>query len=204
MAAITLSPRTQSSARKNFLAKKTRQVPAARNSSYLNAKKCPSSTKMFGDIQSLLPIQILRPSVYQFCGSVLEGKPLRPPVYIVGRAHKQDALGPFCTFKEIEGSGSLWIDGMGAETFLPTHCKPLRNLDLEKLPEDDADESFDLEGTTEEWKGSNLPDSTESFQDLGSSGKIASTGSKSEPYNSQVGMDSFPKDPITCSQDSSI
>lgn len=144
----------------------------------------------------------------QFCGSVLEGKPLRPPVYIAGRAHKQDALGlslsPFCTLKEIKGSGSLWIDGMGAETFLPAHSKPLRNFDLEKLPEDDVDESSDLEGTAEEWNGSNLPDSTESFQDLGSSGKIASTGPKSEPYNSQVGMDSFPKDPNTCSQDSSI
>ncbi|KAJ6925614.1 hypothetical protein NC651_010113 [Populus alba x Populus x berolinensis] len=114
------------------------------------------------------------------------------------------SLSPFCTPKEIEGSGSLWIDGMGAETFLPAHCKLLRNLDLKKLPEDDADESFNLEGTSEEWKGSNLPDSTESFQDLGSSGKIASTGPKSEPYNSQVGMDSFPKDPITCSQDFSI
>ena len=78
------------------------------------------------------------------------------------------------------------------------------DLDLEKLPEDDADESSDLEGTTEEWKGSNLPDSTESFQDLGSSDKIASTSPKSKPYNSQVGMDSFPKDPITYSQDSSI
>jgi len=144
----------------------------------------------------------------QFCGSVLEGKPLRPPVYIAGRAHKQDALGlslsPFCTLKEIKGSGSLWIDGMGAETFFPAHSKPLRNFDLEKLPEDDAAESSDLEGTAEEWNGSNLPDSTVSFQDLGSSGKIASTGPKSEPFNSQVGMDSFPKDPITCSQDSSI
>ncbi|KAJ6874081.1 hypothetical protein NC651_032811 [Populus alba x Populus x berolinensis] len=88
--------------------------------------------------------------------------------------------------------------------FIPAHCKPLRNFDLEKLPEDDADECSNLEGTVEEWKGSNLPDSTESFQDLGSSGKIASTGPKSKPYNSQVGMDSFPKDPITCSQDSSI
>ncbi|KAJ6994599.1 hypothetical protein D5086_013635 [Populus alba] len=74
----------------------------------------------------------------------------------------------------------------------------------EQLYEDDVDESSDLQGTAEEWKGSNLPDSTESFQDLGSSGKIASTGPKSEPYNSQVGMDSFPKDSITCSQDSSI
>ncbi|KAJ6994600.1 hypothetical protein NC653_017418 [Populus alba x Populus x berolinensis] len=64
--------------------------------------------------------------------------------------------------------------------FIPAHYKPLRNFDLEKLPEDDVDESSDLQGTAEEWKGSNLPDSTESFQDLGSS------------------------DSITCSQDSSI
>ncbi|KAG6743142.1 hypothetical protein POTOM_054088 [Populus tomentosa] len=190
MAAIALSPRTQ-------------KVPLINQDVWR-----PSISSTNTDSESLLPIQILRSSVYQFCGSVLEGKPLRPPVYIAGRAYKQDALGlslsPFCTLKKIEGSGSLWIDGMGAETFLPAHCKPLRNLDLEKLPEDDADESSDLEGTAEEWKGSNLPDSTESFQDLGSSGKIASTGPKSEPYNSQVGMDSFPKDPITCSQDSSI
>ncbi|KAJ6329943.1 hypothetical protein OIU76_008713 [Salix suchowensis] len=112
----------------------------------------------------------------QFCGSVLEGKPLRPPVYTGGRAHNQDALGlslsPFCTLKEIR--------------------------------EDDADESSDLDGIAEEWKGSNLPDSTGSFQDLGSSGKVASTGPESEPYSSQVDMDLFPKDPITCSQDSSI
>ncbi|KAF9681298.1 hypothetical protein SADUNF_Sadunf06G0211400 [Salix dunnii] len=144
----------------------------------------------------------------QFCGSVLEGKPLRPPVYTGGRAHKQDALGlslsPFCTLKEIKGSGSLWMDGMGAEPFLPAPSKPVRNFDLEKLPEDDADESTDLEGIAEEWKGSNLPDSTESFQDLGSSIKVASTGPESEPYSSQVDMDLSPKDPITCSQDSSI
>ncbi|KAJ6743871.1 hypothetical protein OIU85_017772 [Salix viminalis] len=144
----------------------------------------------------------------QFCGSVLEGKPLRPPVYTGGRAHNQDALGlslsPFCTLKEIRGSGSLWIDGMGAEPFVPAPSKPVRNFDLEKLPEDDADESSDLDGIAEEWKGSNLPDSTGSFQDLGSSGKAASTGPESEPYSSQVDMDLFPKDPITCSQDSSI
>ncbi|KAG6738303.1 hypothetical protein POTOM_057914 [Populus tomentosa] len=190
MAAIASSPRTQ-------------EVPLINQDVW---RPLVSSTNTHS--KSLLPIQILRPSVYQFCGSILEGKPLRPPVYIAGRAHKQDVLGlslsPFCTLKEIEGSGSLWIDGMGAETFLPDHCKPLRKLDLEKLLEDDADESSDLEGTAEELKGSNLPDSTESFQDLGSSVKIASTGPKSEPYNSQVGMDSFPKDPITCSQDSSI
>ncbi|KAJ6697766.1 hypothetical protein OIU79_011341 [Salix purpurea] len=144
----------------------------------------------------------------QFCGSVLEGKPLRPPVYTGGRAHNQDALGlslsPFCTLKEIRGSGSLWIDGMGAEPFVPAPSKPVRNFDLEKLPEDDADESTDLDGIAEEWKGSNLPDSTGSFQDLGSSGKVASTGPESEPYSSQVDTDLFPKDPITCSQDSSI
>ncbi|KAJ6923060.1 hypothetical protein NC652_016644 [Populus alba x Populus x berolinensis] len=58
MAAIALSPRTQSSARKKILTKKTRQVPAARNSSYLNAKKCPSSTKMFGDLQSLFVLGV--------------------------------------------------------------------------------------------------------------------------------------------------
>ncbi|KAJ7015109.1 hypothetical protein NC653_004420 [Populus alba x Populus x berolinensis] len=58
MAAIALSPRTQSSARKKILAKKTRQAPAARNSSYLNAKKCPSSTKMFGDLQSLFVLGV--------------------------------------------------------------------------------------------------------------------------------------------------
>ncbi|KAJ6406159.1 hypothetical protein OIU84_009809 [Salix udensis] len=137
----------------------------------------------------------------QFCGSVLEGKPLRPPVFTGGREHNQDALGlslsPFCTLKEIRGSGSLWIDGTAPS-------KPVRNFDLEKLPEDDADESTDLDGIAEEWKGSNLPDSTGSFQDLGSSGKVASTGPESEPYSSQVDMDLFPKDPITCSQDSSI
>ncbi|KAJ6361277.1 hypothetical protein OIU78_001840 [Salix suchowensis] len=144
----------------------------------------------------------------QFCGSVLEGKPLRPPVYTGGRAHNQDALGlslsPFCTLKEIRGSGSLWIDGRGAEPFVPAPSKPVRDFDLEKLPEDDADESSDLDEIAEEWKGGNLPDSTGSFQDLGSSGKVASTGPESEPYTSQVDMDLFPKDPITCSQDSSI
>ncbi|KAJ6915263.1 hypothetical protein NC651_017300 [Populus alba x Populus x berolinensis] len=38
-------------------------------------------------------------------------------VYIAGRAHKQDALGlslsPFCTLKEIDGSGSLWMMAWG-------------------------------------------------------------------------------------------
>ncbi|CAK7353894.1 unnamed protein product [Dovyalis caffra] len=136
----------------------------------------------------------------QFCGSVLEGKPLRP-VYTAGRAHKQDALAlslsPFCTLKEIKGSGSLWIDGVGAETFPPAHSKPVRNFDLEKLPED-AGEYTDIQGIAKQWKGNNFPDSTESFQDLGKSGKIVSTSTKSD------GMVSSPKDPVTCSQDSSI
>nr|XP_034917550.1 uncharacterized protein LOC118051109 [Populus alba]XP_034917551.1 uncharacterized protein LOC118051109 [Populus alba] len=59
----------------------------------------------------------------QYCGSVLERKPLRP-VFTAGRGLKKDPLAlslrPFCTFKEIKGSGLLWIDGIGDET--PPPC----------------------------------------------------------------------------------
>ncbi|XP_011036665.1 PREDICTED: uncharacterized protein LOC105134088 isoform X2 [Populus euphratica] len=127
----------------------------------------------------------------QYCGSVLERKPSRP-VFTAGRGLKKDPLAlslrPFCTFKEIKGSGLLWIDGIGDETSPPAHRKPVRDFDLEKVPEDEADESADVEGIPKQWKGSNLPESTELFQDFGSSGEV----------------DSFPKDPVKCSQDSSI
>lgn len=112
----------------------------------------------------------------QNCGSVLERKLLRP-VCTAGRGLKKDALAlslrPFCTFKEIKGSGLLWIDGTGDESSLPALRKPVKNFDLEKVPEDDADESADLEGIPKQWKRSDLTESTELFQDLGSSGEVA-------------------------------
>ncbi|KAJ6295372.1 hypothetical protein OIU78_023400 [Salix suchowensis] len=84
--------------------------------------------------------------------------------------------------------------------------KPVRNFDLEKVPEDDADEPADLEGMPKQWKGSVLTESTELFRDLGSSGEVALTSSNSELHNSRRDdyVDSFPKDPVKCSQDSSI
>uniref|UniRef100_A0A6N2K191 Uncharacterized protein n=1 Tax=Salix viminalis TaxID=40686 RepID=A0A6N2K191_SALVM len=104
----------------------------------------------------------------QNCGSVLERKLLRP-VCTAGRGLKKDALTlslrPFCTFKEIKGSGFSWIDGIGDETSPPARRKPVRNFDLEKVPEDDADEPADLEGMPKQWKGSVLTESTELFQD---------------------------------------
>lgn len=144
----------------------------------------------------------------QHCGSVLERKPSRP-VFTAGRGLKKDPLAlslrPFCTFKENKGSGLLWIDGIGDETSPPAHRKPVRDFDLEKVPEDEADESADLEGIPKQWKGSNLPESTELFQDFGSSGEVALTSPKSELHNSHDDdVDSFPKDPVKCSQDSSI
>lgn len=144
----------------------------------------------------------------QHCGSVLERKPSRP-VFTAGRGLKKDPLAlslrPFCTFKENKGSGLLWIDGIGDETPPPAHRKPVRDFDLEKVPEDEADESADLEGIPKQWKGSNLPESTELFQDFGSSGEVALTSPKSELHNSHDDdVDSFPKDPVKCSQDSSI
>ncbi|KAJ6917941.1 hypothetical protein NC651_012216 [Populus alba x Populus x berolinensis] len=61
MAAIALSPRTQSSARKNILAKKTKQALAARNSSYLNAKKCPEELLILilKNSQKTMPMSLL-------------------------------------------------------------------------------------------------------------------------------------------------
>ncbi|KAB5513847.1 hypothetical protein DKX38_027753 [Salix brachista] len=145
----------------------------------------------------------------QNCGSVLERKLLRP-VCTAGRGLKKDALTlslrPFCTFKEIKGSGFSWIDGIGDETCPPARREPVRNFDLEKVPEDDADEPADLEGMPKQWKGSVLTESTELFRDLGSGGEVALTSPKSELHNSRRDgyVDSFPKDPVKCSQDSSI
>nr|TKS11135.1 hypothetical protein D5086_0000077370 [Populus alba] len=116
----------------------------------------------------------------QYCGSVLERKPLRP-VFTAGRGLKKDPLA------------------------LSLRPKLVRDFDLEKVPEDEADEFADLEGIPKQWKGSNLPESTELFQDFGSSGEVALTSPKSELHNSHDDdVDSFPKDPVKCSQDSSI
>ncbi|KAJ6434861.1 hypothetical protein OIU84_000161 [Salix udensis] len=59
----------------------------------------------------------------------------------------------FCSGKETVEAGD--------ETCPPTHRKPVRNFDLEKVPEDDAD----LEGMPKQWRGSDLTESTELFQD---------------------------------------
>ncbi|KAJ6732244.1 hypothetical protein OIU79_003382 [Salix purpurea] len=145
----------------------------------------------------------------QNCGSVLERKLLRP-VCTAGRGLKKDALAlslrPFCTFKEIKGSGFSWIDGIGDETCPPARRKPVRNFDLEKVPEDDANEPADLEGMPKQWRVSVLTESTELFRDLGSSGEVALTSSNSELHNSRRDdyVDSFPKDPVKYSQDSLI
>ncbi|KAK2659347.1 hypothetical protein Ddye_005880 [Dipteronia dyeriana] len=86
--------------------------------------------------------------------SILEGKPLRP-AYATGLAYNEEylalSLRPFVTLREFKGSGgSFLVDGIGNENFRTVEKKPMRNLDLEKLPEeymDEPSEVADVEST---------------------------------------------------------
>ncbi|TXG62247.1 hypothetical protein EZV62_013610 [Acer yangbiense] len=80
--------------------------------------------------------------------SILEGKPLRP-AYATGLAYKEEylalSLRPFVTLREFKGSGgSFLVDGIGNENFHTVERKPMRNLDLEKLPEEYMDEPSEM------------------------------------------------------------
>ncbi|KAK3211394.1 hypothetical protein Dsin_016100 [Dipteronia sinensis] len=77
--------------------------------------------------------------------SILEGKPLRP-AYATGLAYKEEylalSLRPFVTLREFEGSsGSFLVEN---ENFCTVERKPMRNLDLEKLPEEYMDEPSEM------------------------------------------------------------
>lgn len=80
----------------------------------------------------------------QISGSVLEGKPLRP-AYVPVAADKEESLAlslqPFSAMNGFKGCGSLWTDGRGLKTSHTAQSKPIRNFDLERLPEDYMDES---------------------------------------------------------------
>ncbi|KAJ6856071.1 hypothetical protein NC651_037820 [Populus alba x Populus x berolinensis] len=72
------------------------------------------------------------------CGSVFGKETSEAGVYCWSRdlrkIHWLLSLRPFCTFKEIKGSGLQWIDGIGDETSPPAHRKAVRDFDLEKVP----------------------------------------------------------------------
>ncbi|KAL5785964.1 hypothetical protein ACOSQ2_008356 [Xanthoceras sorbifolium] len=75
--------------------------------------------------------------------SILEGKPLRP-AYASGQAYKEEylalSLHPFVALGDFISSGSFLMDGVGNENFCTAERKPMRNFDLEKLPEEFMDE----------------------------------------------------------------
>ncbi|KAJ0030833.1 hypothetical protein Pint_12491 [Pistacia integerrima] len=79
----------------------------------------------------------------QLHGSILEGKPLRP-AYASGRACEEESLAcslhPFFLFKEFKSSASVWMNDRKIENSHTARKKPMRNFDLEKLPEDFMDE----------------------------------------------------------------
>lgn len=79
----------------------------------------------------------------RYSGSVLDGKHLRP-TYATGQAYKDESLSlslhPFYALDH-KGCGSEWMDSRGVETLQTGQSKPIRNFDLEKLPEDCMDES---------------------------------------------------------------
>lgn len=80
----------------------------------------------------------------QISGSVLEGKPLRP-AYAPVAADREESLAlslqPFCAMNGFKGCGSLWTDHRGLKTSQTAQGKPIRNFDLERLPEEYMDES---------------------------------------------------------------
>ena len=80
----------------------------------------------------------------QINGSVLEGKPLRPtyaPVAVDREESLALSLHPFCAMNGFKGCGSLWSDSRGLKTSHTAQSKPIRNFDLERLPEEYMDES---------------------------------------------------------------
>ncbi|KAK9279744.1 hypothetical protein L1049_013426 [Liquidambar formosana] len=80
----------------------------------------------------------------RFRGSIMEGEPLRPAYSTAAQVYKEPvalSLHPFSAFKEFKGCSSFRIDGRGIKTFCTSQSKPVKNFDLEKLPEDYIDES---------------------------------------------------------------
>ena len=79
----------------------------------------------------------------RYSGSVLDGKHLRPS-YATGQAYKDESLNlslhPFYALDH-KGCGSSRMDSRGVETLQTAQSKPIRNFDLEKLPEEYMDES---------------------------------------------------------------
>ncbi|XP_059461420.1 uncharacterized protein LOC132190447 [Corylus avellana] len=79
----------------------------------------------------------------RYSGSVLDGKHLRPS-YATGQAYKDESpnlsLHPFYGLDH-KGCGSSCMDSRGVETLQTAQSKPIRNFDLEKLPEEYMDES---------------------------------------------------------------
>lgn len=80
----------------------------------------------------------------QISGSVLEGKPLRS-AYAPVAADRDESLAlslqPFCAMNGFKGYGSLWTESRVLKTSHTAPSKPVRNFDLERLPEDYMDES---------------------------------------------------------------
>ncbi|KAK0571816.1 hypothetical protein LWI29_021983 [Acer saccharum] len=72
------------------------------------------------------------------------------PAYATGQAYKEEylalSLHPFVTLRGFKGSGSFLADGVGNENFRTVERKPMRNLDLEKLPEEYMDEPSEMAG----------------------------------------------------------
>nr|POE97965.1 hypothetical protein CFP56_56716 [Quercus suber] len=79
----------------------------------------------------------------RYSSSVLDEKHLRP-TYATGQAYKDESLSlslhPFYALDH-KGCDSEWINSRGVETLQTAQSKPIRNFDLEKLPEDCMDES---------------------------------------------------------------
>ncbi|KAF8400537.1 hypothetical protein HHK36_013836 [Tetracentron sinense] len=80
----------------------------------------------------------------QLLGSVGEGKPLRP-AYNTAQAHGEEShalsLHHTWALKGLTGSDSLWMNNTKVKTFPIAQNKPVREIDLERLPEDYLDDS---------------------------------------------------------------